>query len=251
MLSLLNTWFFVPRRSAGVKCRLFCFPYAGGNGTVFRKWPEFLPPFVEVWALRLPGRETRLQESPHNNMNALLDDLERALIPFLDLPFAFFGHSMGTIVAFDLTRRFLAKQIVSPKHLFLSGRRAPQIPDPDPPIHDLPENEFWEEIRRLNGSPEEVLQHEELKALVGPTLRADFKLIETWRYQGGSMALPMPISIFGGSRDPKTSPAELQAWEVHTRSAFQLHMIEGDHFFLNNAQSELLSLIGRELNGVN
>src|SRR5205814_4666171 len=162
--------------------RLFCFPYAGGGASIFRTWSENLPPEIEACPIQLPGRESRLLEAPFSQLFSLIEPVAQALLPYLDMPCAFFGHSMGALVSFELARYLRRQHGLSPVHLFVSGRRAPQLSDPDPPIHPLPEAEFLEELRSLKGTPEEVLQNTELLQLLLPLLRADFAVCETYAY---------------------------------------------------------------------
>ena len=212
--------------------RLFCFPYAGGGASFFRTWPERLRPAIEVCTIQLPGREERLAETPFHRLVPLIDALVDVLSPYMDLPFAFFGHSLGSLISFELTRRLRRQKAPCPLQLFVSGRRAPQIPDPDPPIHQLPDEEFIEALRRFNGTPKAVLDNPELMELFLPLLRSDMCLSETYIYDHED-PLDCPISAFGGSEDPEVGREELAAWRDQTRSMFNMQLFPGDHFFLN------------------
>ncbi len=160
---------------------MLCFPYAGAGASVFREWALDLPSSVDVRAIQIPGRENRWSETPFTSMSSLVKSLSAALDPLLDLPFVLFGHSMGALVSFEFARQLRRETNKTPVHLFISGARAPQIPDPDPPIHQLPDLAFIGELQRLNGIPESVLQDGELMRLVLPTLRADLTLCENPR----------------------------------------------------------------------
>jgi medium-chain acyl-[acyl-carrier-protein] hydrolase len=153
---------------------------------------------------------------------------------------------MGGLVSFELARLLRKKYGKSPVHLFISGYRAPQVPDPDPPIHDLPEPEFLEALRRLNGTPEVVLGNTELMQILLPALRADFAVIETYAYTPES-PLACPITAFGGLQDREVSCEDLKAWQQQTNAAFSLQMLPGDHFFLQSAQPLLLQSLSQEL----
>ena len=227
--------------------RLFCFPYAGGGASFFRTWPERLPPEIEVCAVQLPGRENRLNETPFDKLSSLIDALAEVLYPYLDFPFAFFGHSLGALISFELTRRLRRQKTPCPKQLFVSGRRAPQIPDPDPPIHQLPDAEFTEELRRFNGTPQAVLDNPELMEVFLPLLRSDIRLDETYVYDHEA-PLDCSISAFGGLADEETSREELAAWCEQTRSRFSIQMFPGDHFFLNGKESNgVLEIISKDI----
>ena len=228
------------------RIRLFCFPYAGGTTYTFRSWLNFLPQTIELCAIELPGRYRRLHESPYKDINLLLSALSIALVPYLDRPFAFFGHSMGGIVSFELTRLIKKNLNLSPVHLFISGHRAAQIPDRDPPIHNLDNTKFKQEIIKLGGTPQEVIEHEEMMELLMPTLRADFQAIENYQYQP-EPPLDIPITVFGGKSDPRASQADLEAWQEHTSADFSLYMFDGGHFFIEEHREIILDHLVRQI----
>jgi medium-chain acyl-[acyl-carrier-protein] hydrolase len=230
--------------------RLFCFPYAGGSSIIFRSWFSSLPTSVEVCPIELPGRGTQMRLAPFTRLEPLVEALASALLPHLDKPFAFFGHSMGTLVSFELARLLRQKYDRQPVHLFVSGRRAPQIPNPNSPVHSLPEPEFKKELCRLNGTPQAVLENAELMQLLIPILRADFAVLETYVYTPEA-TLNFPITAFGGLQDKEVSCDELQAWQDQTNAAFSVQMFPGDHFFLHSAQSLLLHSLAQELRRIN
>jgi len=226
--------------------RLFCFPYAGGAASVFRDWSDGLPADVEVCPIQLPGRGARLMEPPLSQLPPLIEALAEALLPLLDKPFALFGHSLGSLVSFELARQLRTKHQVRPVRLFVSAGPAPQIPHRGPPIHNLPEKEFSAELRRLNGTPGELLNHKELMDIVLPSLRADFALYESYRYSSGP-PLNCPISTYGGLNDPKVKYNDLEAWRDQTSVSFSIRMFAGDHFFLRTTQALLLRALSQEL----
>jgi medium-chain acyl-[acyl-carrier-protein] hydrolase len=225
---------------------LFCFPYAGGAASVFRNWSDGLPADVELCPVQLPGRGTRLMELPFSRLSLLVEALAEAILPLLDKPFAFFGHSLGSLVSFELARELRAKHQARPVRLFVSAGPAPQIPHRGLPIHNLPEREFAAELRRLNGTPAELLDHRELMDIVIPSLRADFALYESYRYLAGP-PLNCPISTFGGLSDQKVSHRDLEAWRDQTTVSFSIRMFPGDHFFLKTTQPQLLRALSQEL----
>jgi medium-chain acyl-[acyl-carrier-protein] hydrolase len=236
--------FWQPKPQA--QLRLFCFPYAGGGASIFRTWSETLPPQIEICPVQLPGRESRLLEAPFSQLFSLIEPLAQALLPYLDMPCAFFGHSMGALISFELVRYLRQQHGLSPVHLFVSARRAPQLIAPDPPIHHLPEPQFVEELRRLKGTPEEVLQTAELLQLLIPFLRADFAMCETYLYTPEE-PLACPISVFGGLQDDEVSRDMLTAWREQTRGSFKLRFFVGDHFFLHAARASLFQALLQDL----
>jgi medium-chain acyl-[acyl-carrier-protein] hydrolase len=231
-----------PRRDT--RLRLFCFPYAGASALIFRNWSDGLPADVEVCPIQLPGRGTRLMERPFTRLTLLIEALAPALAPLLDKPFAFFGHSLGALISFELARLIRRQYRVGSFRVFVSGGRAPQIPHRDLPVHTLPDREFLAELRRLNGTPSELLDHEELMEVMLPILRADIAMYETYLYSA-EPPLDCPISAFGGLQDRRVSISDLEAWRTQTDATFSLRMFPGDHFFLK--QPLLLQALSQEL----
>lgn len=242
----LNAWISCPKPNPTAQLRLFCFPYAGGTAAIYRNWPEKLLANVELYLVHLPGRAGRLQEEPFTRLLTLVKELVPHIRPFLDKPYAFFGHSMGALISFELARQLRRERAPSPSQLFLSGRSAPHIPDTDPQTFDLPEAEFIQELRRLNGTPQEVLDHPELMLLMTPLLRADFSVCQTYEYEPGP-PLDIPMIIFGGLQDHEVPREDLEAWREHTSATFKLRMLPGDHFFLNSEQALLLKTLSQDL----
>ena len=225
--------------------RLFCFPYAGGGALVFRNWAEILPPEIDVCAIQLPGRGNRLRETAIKNMSQVVEAIGEEIVSLLDRPFAFFGHSMGAIISFELARLLRRGGHELPTHLFVSGHKAPQIPKTEPKTFNLPDEEFIQELLRLNGTPREVLDHPELMQMMAPLLRADFESIQTYTYQH-EPPLDCPITALGGLQDPDINRETLEPWREQTTSTFNLRMFPGDHFFLNTEQARLLRVLAQE-----
>jgi medium-chain acyl-[acyl-carrier-protein] hydrolase len=244
-MKLQNTWFQCFKPNPSARLRLFCFPFAGGGASIFRTWPSDLPSDVELVAVQLPGREGRLLDTPLTGYEQIADALV-CQFTYLDKPFIFLGHSMGAMLCYELARRLRVEREVSPVALLVSGRRAPHLAEDDHPIYTLPDLEFAEEIRSLNGTPEAVFQNEELFRLMLPLLRADFTVCDTYAFQPG-VRLDCPITAIGGLEDPKTDIGTLSQWKEHTTGAFRLHMVSGDHFFLQKNRESFLQIVSREL----
>ncbi len=214
---------------------------------MYREWPELMSPEIEVCALQLPGRENRLRERPFTRLADAVRDAAQALHSYLDVPFALFGHSMGGLFCFELARLLRSEYAATPVHVFISARRAAQVPDPRPPLSPLPDDRFVAEIcRRYNGIPGEVRRDSDLMELLLPMLRADVEMLETYTYVPGPK-LGCPITVFGGREDTETSVQELAAWQEQTNAHFQTRMFAGDHFFLQSAQTEILEAISQQL----
>ncbi len=239
-------WLAYREANPRARLRMFCFPYAGGGASAYRGWGASMPKEVEVCPVQLPGREGRLREPPFTRSTEMISAIADALTPWLDLPFVFFGHSMGAAIGYELTRELRRRGRTLPLHLFVAGRRAPQLPAREEPIHDLPEPEFIERVRELNGTPEEVLQHAELMKLLIPLLRADFAVNETYEWVEEA-PFDIGISAFGGLADPDVLRDDVEAWSVHTRGRFRMRMMPGDHFFLHTQKDLILESVARDL----
>ncbi len=232
------------------RLRLFCFPYAGGGASIFREWSAKLPPTVEVCPIQLPGREHRWRERPFTRLLPLVETLASDLQPLLHLPFAFFGHSMGALISFELAQQLRRRHGKTPVHLFVSGARAPHLPALDPPIHHLPDTVFLGALRRrYNGMPEEALLNAELMQVVLPALRADIEMCETYVPTIGA-PLASPISAFGGQYDTKIGYDGVVGWYAQTWGAFTFRFFPGGHFFLSSAQLALFRVISAELSRI-
>lgn len=242
---ILDPWIAYHRPNPQARLLLFCFAYAGGGASVFRLWQEQLPPTIEVRAIQLPGRETRLRERPFTEITPLVQALAR-VVASEGRPCAFFGHSMGALVSFEVARHLRREGVALPHHLFVSGRRAPQVADRLAPISPLADGPFLAALRRYNGTPEAVLQNAEAMSLFLPILRADFALCERYAYRP-EPPLDCPITAFGGVEDETVPPIDLAAWRLQTRATFAQHLLPGDHFFLNRYREPLLELLARDL----
>jgi len=235
MFTQTTPWISCPNPRPQASWRLFCFPYAGGSARIYRDWAFSLPPQVEVCPVELPGHGRRIAETPLNRLDVLVQNLGQSLLPWLDKPFTCFGHSLGSLIAFELVRWLRYHHRPEPQHLWISAARAPQLPVTDPPIHALPETELIAELRRYNGTPAAILDNTELMELLLPTIRADFALLETYRYQP-QLPLTCSITALAGSQDPIVSSEEIAPWQVHTVGAFSLNVVSGGHFFVHKPQ---------------
>jgi medium-chain acyl-[acyl-carrier-protein] hydrolase len=242
-----SSWVSYSRPVPNAKLRLFCFPYAGGAAMIFRRWVDRMASSVEVCPVQLPGRGNRIREVPFTQMTPLVESVAEGLSPFLEKPFAFFGHSLGAIVSFELALKLQREGRKLPVHLFVSGRRAPCIPRQDPITYNLPDEQFVEELKRLNGTPKEVLEHAELMQLMLPVLKADFEISETYKHSGEPLLRGCPITAFGGTQDEEAPPEYLEAWQQHTTGPFKQRMLPGDHFFLHASEQLLLAALNQEL----
>jgi surfactin synthase thioesterase subunit len=226
-------WFEHLSRAPQPALQLFCFPYAGGSAQVFRPWQRHLPAHVDLCLVNLPGRGKRMSEPLVTDLVSLVKTIADVFPDEIRGPYALFGHSMGACISFELAHELRRRQKTSPVHLFASGRRAPQVPDTDPVIFNLPHDEFIAELRKLNGTPKELLEHSELMELFLPVIRADFQMNETYEYDPEE-PLSIPITAYGGLQDRDVPAETIRAWQELTSSTFKMRMLPGDHFFIQN-----------------
>ena len=231
---------------APLRLRVICFPYAGAGAAVFRQWADDLPDDIELCIPCLPCRDARQDEPPATAMAPLVAALAEGLRRLPDLPYALFGHSMGALVAFDLAHE-LAAMGPPPMHLFASAQRGPSLPYPVRPIFALSDADFLAAVLdRYQSIPEPLRREPEMMSLLLRRLRGDFTLAEDYRYRGDSR-LDCPITAFGGLEDRLVGREQLQAWSLETSAGFDLQMLPGGHFFVNDARPSMLAIIRERL----
>lgn len=241
-----DAWLAARRPNAHARSRLFCFPFAGAGASLFREWPQFLPADVDVCPVQPPGRENRLREASFTRMGPLVSAATAALQPWLDRPYALFGHSLGALVAFEVARKVMTLNLPAPGLLVVSGCEAPQSRQPPTRfIHRLPDAEFRDELRRMGGTSPQVLDNAELMQIFEPILRADFAVLETYTYRP-SPGLHCPILAIGGLNDTVAPLDGHPGWRAETTGAFRLRALPGDHFFVQSAPACLTDVLSEE-----
>lgn len=234
------------RRDRDAAIRLICLPPAGGSASFYHRLGSRLSQGVEVVGVQLPGRGHLVGQPPYRALGAMLADLVPAMMSLVDRPFALFGHSMGGLLAFELARGLRRVCGSSPVGLIVAACAAPQLPRTRRPVHRLPSAQLWDELSRLNGTPDEVLESTDIMELLEPAIRADFAICDSYHYVV-DRPLHCPLVVFGGGADPNISRAELHAWAMHTTSSFRLSMLPGDHFFVTRELPRLVQAIEVEL----
>jgi len=240
-----DPWFPFNGAETAAPFRLFCFSHAGGSAMVFRPWQKAMAPAIEVFPLQLPGRGGRAIEPLATRMPELADMTAAAVAVYIDRPFAFFGHSMGGLLAFEVAHRLRARLGVEPAHFFVSGRRAPHMPR-TPDIHTLPYDALVERLKEMKGTPAEVLEHPELLELVVPIFRADVEVLETYEFPSRP-PLKCPITAMGGLTDVDVKADHLEAWKQYSTGEFKLRMFEGDHFYLLQPGDRVIGTLKKDL----
>lgn len=235
----------IARPNAAARVRLFCFPHAGAGATAYQTWARQFPPHVEVCAVQLPGRENRFREGVPRRWGALIESLASSVQAHADRPVAFFGHSMGALVAYEVARQLRQWQAPMPVHLFASGHRAPHLPRRHE-LHQLPDAELLQQLQTVGGGQTRLAGHDELTQLLLPIIRADLALVERYTYIPGE-PLDTPITALCGAWDPWVSPEEAEGWRQHTGGPFSLRILPGDHFYLRANTGPLVSILSHTI----
>jgi medium-chain acyl-[acyl-carrier-protein] hydrolase len=224
------------------KVKVFCFPYAGGSAQAFSAWTGYRSEHIEFVPTEIPGRGRRFGENLHLSLESLVPALAHEMEPATDSPFAFFGHSMGALLVFELCRFLRRSGRPLPCCLFVCGSKAPHIAYMPPASrwYNAPLPIFIDHLRSYAGCSPDLLQNSELMDVVLPYVRADLGIAQCYEYRSGD-PLPIPICAFGGDRDPHVSAADVQSWVQHTtNNEFHCTILAGDHFFFRAWQPEIL-----------
>ncbi|SFK25145.1 Surfactin synthase thioesterase subunit [Streptosporangium canum] len=240
-MSWLNCFHPRPRATT----RLICFPHAGGSATAYRDWSALLPESVELYGVQLPGRADRFGEPMPEHMSTLVDSLTEAMLPLLDRRFALFGHSMGAVGAYEVTRVLEARGI-GPAKLFVSGATAPHEAGERRKVSGYDDAALLAELSRLGGTELEIFAHPVMREIIFPYVRGDFRLLENYRHRPGP-PLRTPVSALVGDADPVVAPAQAKAWETLTASDFSLTVFPGDHFYLQPQRARVVAEIVQRL----
>jgi pyochelin biosynthetic protein PchC len=226
--------------SPSAETRLVCFPYAGGSASFYFPMSQALSPTVDVLAVQYPGRQDRYSEPALTDLSALADGIASALGDWTDRPLSFFGHSMGSLVAFEVAS-LLQERGVKLSALFASGGRPPHLWH-DRGMYKRSDNALIAELKELGGTDSSALGNDEILRMVLPALRSDYQAIETYRYRS-SPKLTCPILALVGDSDPQVAADEVREWGKHTSAGLDLQVLPGGHFYLINQQTAILSAI--------
>ncbi|WP_170940462.1 thioesterase [Pseudoalteromonas sp. NBT06-2] len=236
-----NKWFVIQKPKQNPKARLICFPYAAGNASTYQEWHNNISDDIEIISIQPPGRANRILEEPIDNMQELVGELLKYASDLTHIPYFLFGHSLGSRVGYEFTVQLQKLGYPMPMHFIASGSRAPHLASNKRHIHNLPLKEFVIELRKLSGTPEEILQNDELIELLLPLLRADFKIAENYRTK--KYLLTCPITVLGGIDDIGVPKDSLEAWGELTHLGVTVLNIEGGHFFVESERASVLDAI--------
>ncbi|WP_409180701.1 thioesterase II family protein [Amycolatopsis sp. VS8301801F10] len=233
-------------RRRGFRHRLVCFPHAGGGANAYASWVGKLPPEIELAAVQLPGRQNRIDEAPADAVDPLVHAIVESLRPVTDAPFSFFGHSSGSLLAFEVARELQARGGPSPRRLFLSAQSSPDVVREGPKLHSLPESEFRAAILSLGGFDAELAEDADAVAELLPPVLADFRLWENHRVARVPL-LQMPILALTGQSDWRAPLSTVEGWRAYTTASFSSQMYPGGHFYLIDDSNDVPGFVGRTL----
>ncbi|KUF16413.1 thioesterase II family protein [Streptomyces silvensis] len=228
--------------------RIICFPHAGGGANAYAHWARALPEAVELATVQLPGRQNRIGEAPATDVGRLVQEIIAELRPALSGPFSFFGHSCGSLLAFEVARALQRRGGPRPAHLFLSAQSTPDVIWAGPKLHELPEQEFHAAVLSLGGFDEEVSADQEVMDELVPVVLADFQLWERHRI-ARVPALDCPVTALVGASDWRAPQETMAGWSAYTSAPFTTQVFPGGHFYLTEEGNDVPGFVGRALLG--
>jgi surfactin synthase thioesterase subunit len=237
-----NKWFIIPKPKPNADLKLICFPYAGGGGSVFTSWSKYLPDNIELVIVQAPGKGSHIADTPYDSMEVLIHNLLKEVLVHFKKPYILFGHSLGSRIAFELMNEAYRLYNTLPLHFIASGSSSPHKKLRNKPIYNLPTEDFIQELKKLNGTPKEVLENRELMDCLLPVIRADFKISDEYLYQGRA-DFRCPVSVLTGENDLGIPLESAKSWGDFFTQEINVHIIPGDHFFINSHREIVLEKI--------
>jgi surfactin synthase thioesterase subunit len=234
-------------KNHNAKVRLFCFHYGGGSSTSFYPWISKIPSFIELMAVELAGRGRNMSQPLLTNVHDITALMIEEIKYYLDKPFIFFGHSVGSLICFDLTKAMREQNLQIPMHLILSGSMAPHTLHKRKHICHLDDIAFTEELKVYNGIPQEVQNEPSLMEMFLPIIRADMSIIENYNHSQDK-PLDCNITTIAGKNDPTVAIEDVQAWKSHTMLSHNHYTLDGDHFFIKTELQEVINIVLQTIN---
>lgn len=226
------------------RIKLFCLPYAGGSAAIYQAWQKYLNHVIELHPIELAGRGSRYGSPLYESIEEAVDDIYRLVRDDLDdSRYAIFGHSMGSMLAYELAYKIKNLKHQPPVQLFFSGRRPPGIERSTKNIHLLADQEFMAEVLKKGGTPAELLENRELLEIFIPILKADFKIVETYRDVKKDDKLSCNISVLWGKQEEEGTLSEIGEWRKYTDKNCTIHLFDGGHFFINQFMRDVVNII--------
>jgi surfactin synthase thioesterase subunit len=230
------------------RVRLICFTFAGSSAQIFYGWNDHVPEWLAVSGFEMPGHGSRLAEAPIDAHGAAAVEIADALEPYLDRPYALFGHCLGAALAYEATRVLSERGKPQPVRLFSSGARGPHLGIPIADVESMEDDEFIEHMHKAYSAPIEFLRHPEMRPLFLPMVRADARMTQNYRYTPGPK-VSYPVTAVAGETDPDVHGDHLTAWREHTSAGVTTRIYPGNHFFFLESAPRLLADLAAELEG--
>lgn len=228
--------------------KLFCLPYAGGSEIIYYKWEKYIHPSIQVVPIELKGRGKRFNEFFYESLEEAVDDIfENIKEKIVNDDYAIYGHSMGSLLAYELYYKISKLNFRKPKHIFFSGYEAPSMIKETENMYTLPDYDFMKKVMELGGTPEELISNQEVLEIFLPIIRNDFKLVETYNYKRRKEKIQCDVSILNGKQD-SINLEEVLAWKNHICKGFKVYTLKGNHFFINSNVENITSIINATLN---
>jgi surfactin synthase thioesterase subunit len=230
------------------KVTVYCLPFAGGNQHSYSKFADYTSEHISFLPVELPGRGARWKEPLLTDIHAITNDVFKQVSADLSNPYAIYGHSMGSLLGYLLTKKALARQLPPPLHLFFSGAHEPTRPMVKHPRHLFSKEEFLKKLKDLGGSPDEVLDDPMMLDFYEPLLRADFQATDSYQHKP-SKPFDIPITVMIGMEEGITIEQAL-AWQQETTIPIEVFQFPGKHFFIYEYVREIIELIELRLKPV-
>jgi surfactin synthase thioesterase subunit len=228
---------------------LLCLPYAGGSQIIYYKWNKLLDPSLSLYPIELKGRGRRFNETFYENFEEAIDDIFNIIKNEIsNNRYAIYGHSMGSLLAYELYYKIVEAGYNKPDHLFLSGYHAPNIIRNEDHIYGLSDDEFLKRIMEFGGTPIEIANDEELLHIFVPIIRNDFRILENYNYKKRKTKISCDVTIINGRKD-SISIGDILAWKEHVCKGFKVYNLDGDHFFINCNAENITNIINLTLTG--
>ena len=241
-------WIQYQKTSDDPSMRIFCFPYAGGSALFYARWFRYLDENAEVFPIQLPGRESRIDEPLLRVMSVVINKIVEEISPYMTENTAFLGHSMGSMIAYEVARTLSERNMPMPKHIFLSGAVPPDMIGECEKIHMLSDEQFCEKLKGYESITSELMKYPEFFKFFLPVIKADFELIETYRFDK-KWKMPCPVTVFSGTEDPYVPENALAQWGRFCEQEPQIITYSGNHFFLKEHTAEICRVITDSMKG--
>lgn len=255
-------WFEIRRlgNEESIKLRMFLFPPAGSDLSLYSRWENFLPRDVELLLVHLPGRGARQDEDLIDDAKTLICNMVDEMHGYLDKPYVLFGHSMGALLAYIMAEEICQREMKAPDCIFISSLKVPDklkgkegcfagIIDNRACLYELDDEELKEKLAQLGGAPAVVLNDKDFIKTILPVFRNDLRLCETYAPQTKTV-LPIPFELYGGNNDKLVSKSELEEWKQYTSKEANVTTFLGGHFYFQKNTNVFLFKLGKKLQDI-